>query len=136
MKFLNFEADSWRLKTILIAKAIGMKIIDSGPRPRGGRVAASKFHYLGQMPKKFIILEILPIFKHYVNFFSNNPIITLTLRHKMRDLTRSISICNQFIIHLIPVQTTAILNMFFEPEFDKLKNYSKIQSWKIQPWSR
>ena len=54
---------------IIHFKAIGMKIIDSGPRPRGGRVAASKFHYLGQMSKKFIILKILPIFKNFVNFF-------------------------------------------------------------------
>ena len=67
---LNFlTLKSW------LDKAIGMKIIDSGPRPRGGRVAASKFHYLGQMSKKFIILKILPIFKNFVNFFSDNPIM-------------------------------------------------------------
>jgi len=46
-----------------------MKIIDSGPRARGGRVAASKFHNLGQMSKKLIILKILPILKNFVNFF-------------------------------------------------------------------
>ena len=40
---------------------------------------------------------------------------------KMIGLTRAITLCNRSIIHLIPVQTTAILNMFFEPEFDKLK---------------
>ena len=88
-------------------KAIGMKIIDSGPRAwrQGCRI---KFSLFWTNVKKVHYFENFANFQKFFQLFSqfsDNPIM---FGLKMIGLTRAIQICSHFIIHLIPAQTIAI----------------------------